>query len=143
MNREIVNLSKFPSDLKTGIDEIDRQHMTLLMMVDDLLDKLGTEFENQTIIDILNFLKSYVDVHFKTEEKYMKQAKYPGYDNHKAIHDNFIEEVNNLYDKLKDSIEKIDLTEETVNSVKEWIIDHVKGTDIEMARFLKEKIEFK
>jgi hemerythrin len=134
------HLSKFPEELKTNIEEIDRQHMTLLFMVDDLIEKLDTEYEDQTIVDMLNFLKSYVDIHFKTEEKYMKKSNYKNYENHKIIHDNFRNEVYALYAKLSNSVEKIDLNKETINSVKDWIINHVKNTDIKMAKFLKEKL---
>lgn len=137
MEKKEIDLSEFPEDLKTGIIEIDRQHMTLLLMIDDLITHTD-ENKEQSVADMVMFLKSYVDIHFKTEEEYMIKAGYKDFEQHKQIHDGFITEVEDLHRKLSDPIDRIMLTEETINSVKDWVINHVKHTDIQMAKFLKE-----
>lgn len=140
MDTKDVDLSEFPEELKTGIDELDRQHMTLFLMIDDIDHHTKNDSDEHYISDLVHFLKSYVDVHFKTEESYMEKAKYPHMAEHKKIHDAFIEEVETLYKNLSDPIAKITIEEETIDTIKSWIINHVKHTDINMATYLKEKL---
>lgn len=65
-------------------------------------------------------LENYADYHFKTEEKYFDQFDYPKSDEHKKIHQEYINNINSFKEKgfsenqLKDFLQN-------------WWIDHVRG----------------
>ena len=84
-------------NLSLGIQSIDDQHKDLLFRMELLARTLNPKGSNkQQFDDMLQFLHEYVDRHFKDEEQLMEKASYPGYDEHKAMHDAFIQSLDNL-----------------------------------------------
>ncbi|PLX70075.1 MAG: hypothetical protein C0603_03815 [Denitrovibrio sp.] len=132
-----------PANLKTNIDSIDRQHLTLLITSDNILTNLEDKGNTEELTDLLNFLISYTETHFADEEEIMKQANYPGFEAHKAEHDSFRMRIESMSKVNQLSIDNTELITESVNGVKKWIIDHVFNIDIKMAEYINKHNESK
>ena len=136
---------KWTEDLSTGIEKIDEQHRELFEKINDLVVAVRQGVCKYKISDVIRFLEDYVFFHFGEEEKYMQQFGYPGYQAHKAQHQKFIENFN----ELKKELPKLeggkkpgsyDLSVWTNQVVVDWILDHIAKTDKQLGEFLKGKV---
>jgi hemerythrin-like metal-binding protein len=76
---------------------------------------------------ILDDLISYTKEHFRTEERMMLNANFPGLKEHCKEHEKLTEKV---IDFQKSFIEgKALITMDLMNFLKNWLINHIEGTD--------------
>jgi len=68
----------------------------------------------------LKTLTSLVKTHFTDEEAMMKSANYSDLDTHHKIHTDFVAKLEGL---------SVPVSDDTVHFAKEWLVDHIKGTD--------------
>ena len=136
---------QWTEDLAVGIAKIDDQHKELFEKINDLVAAVKQSVCKYKIGDVIRFLEDYVVFHFGEEEKYMQQFGYPGYQAHKAEHEKFIANFN----ELKKELPKLeggrkpgsyDLSVETNQVVVDWILDHIVKVDKHLGEFLKDKV---
>lgn len=107
-----------------GISLIDKQHQRLFELINNF-------HEATTNLDaILQDLLSYVDFHFKTEEKFFKEFGYEYTEEHKKEHKYYEDKVAELYrqyteNKTKEKEVGLILEE----FIKDWIMHHIKISD--------------
>ncbi len=125
---------KWSNSLVTGIDEVDKQHKQLIEAVNDLLEAVKKGEAKDKVDNTIEFLKEYVVNHFQTEEKVMRDHNYPDYENHKMIHDKF---VNDFKDLIKNK-DELSFTFKLQVKVGEWLINHIHNIDKKMAKYIRE-----
>ena len=93
---------EWTSIYKTGIEVIDNQHKTLFDEIHKL-KKFSSKGIRQTndILKILNFLEEYVITHFSHEEKHMLIIGYVFLEEHKIIHEKFVDELMEIKHKVE------------------------------------------
>jgi len=130
-------------DLATKIDTIDNQHKMLFEILNELLDscKQGKGFE--VVKKVVFFLDDYVKNHFSTEERYMKMYSYPNFISHKGQHELFIKRAAELKEQFLKEGPTLSFTMVISNSVVNWLSNHIRKVDAEMAKFLKSQRNFK
>jgi len=79
---------QWTDDLAIGIDEIDRQHRELYVVVAALHDAMRANQPHRAE-KVVRFLDRYILEHFATEERLMAAKRYPGLQEHRALHDVF------------------------------------------------------
>ena len=79
----------------------------------------------------------YTVSHFEAEESLMKKYDYPGYEEHKSIHQKITQQVLSFQKKIQEG--DVDLTEELMTFLKDWLIDHILGVDKKYSDYLNEK----
>lgn len=126
------------SALSVYDDNLDRQHQQLLEQVNKLLDAVLLESTQPSLPqDIIAFLDHYIDTHFADEERYMQEHGYPGFDEHRALHQQFI----TRYAKLKNTIAAPGSIESKVlaleNHLARWWIDHIGTADKHYAEWIR------
>ena len=77
-------------NLSVGVSHIDEQHKTWFEHAEKLFEAGKNKQAKEYIGELLEFLDSYTKRHFSDEERYMRSINYPGYDEQKKAHDNFI-----------------------------------------------------
>lgn len=126
-----------------GIEEIDRQHETLLERMELLRDYMRRGQSRDAIRDTLRFLETYVQEHFATEVRYMQRHSYPGILLHKAEHEVFLKDFAVLKEKYATALAQNDITPllliDIVRKLNDWFTNHIATVDRKMGDFLAEK----
>jgi len=128
-----------PEELKTGHPDIDAQHARIMEQLALLKSVAGTEGvpEVGAVLEFIEFLRVHFAEHFVCEESLMRDADYPGWNEHSDIHRRFFDD----FVFSRSCIAKYGATPERLSSfmrmAENWLADHVLGHDLEFARFLR------
>ncbi len=123
--------------LSVKIDSIDEEHKKLIGLINDFYQDIYTKSPREKIRETVKGLKDYTALHFSTEEKYMQKFDYPEYENHKQEHDHFVQRVLDYEERLNDG--KFIVSIEITNFIKDWIQNHIKGTDQKYTEYFIER----
>jgi len=122
-----------------GNDYIDRQHQKLV----DLINKLHKALRNgegaEYTGSVLNDLAAYTRYHFSAEEGYLKQANYPGLEEHQAKHRKMTQQVRDLQQRFASGEQ---LTMEVMDFLKNWLMLHIMKTDKKYTPYLKDVVRY-
>jgi len=122
-----MSLINWSDDLSVRVQEIDEQHKKLIHMINTLHDAMKAGQAKQTLEKTLQDLAGYAVYHFQTEEKYMQQFKFSGFQPHKLKHDAFVKKVTVFQEDYRTG--KLGLSLEVMNFLRDWITTHIKETD--------------
>ena len=130
-------LIKWDDSLSVKVAKIDLQHQKLVWMINQLSDAMKQGKGKDVLGKIVNDLIGYTATHFKTEEDYFNQFRYPETDSHKKEHIAFVQKVT----EFKDGFEKgkLSLSIEIINFLSNWLQNHIKGTDKKYSQFFNGK----
>lgn len=129
------------------IAQIDQQHRRLIELVNDLhaaierSNELATMeavlSEIDTVVTVIGELIRYASYHFTTEEDYMTEYAYPGYDDHRRQHQSFIGKI----DAYKRSFEKerTRISIDIATFIRQWWEVHILDSDKKCGAFLYDK----
>ncbi len=120
-------LVQWSDELSVGIQEIDEQHRVLVNLLNQLNDAIQHHHGSVAAQAILGELVDYTKIHFAVEESLMRILGYPGYDDHKALHDQLIDEVKELQEKLATGKKSISF--ELLHFLKMWLTKHIMDED--------------
>jgi hemerythrin len=122
--------------LAVGHPEIDGQHQELFRRLAALVEAMrgGDRGEVGLLFD---FLGQYVVEHFGAEERYMRETAYPGLNVHKAAHDRFVREYQDLRRLLEANGATAAVTIRTQSWIGDWLQSHIARTDVALARHLR------
>lgn len=116
-----------------GVEIIDNQHKRLFELINDF-HSAKTNLD-QAIQDLL----SYVDFHFKTEERYFDKFGYEKTVEHRQQHKFYEERIGALYARcLKEKIDEGKISAEIEGFVKDWISQHIHISDKEYSKCFHE-----
>ncbi len=130
---------RWTEDLRTGADDIDAQHKELIYRLNALLSACIHQKGLEEIGRYMEFLMEYVSYHFAAEEREMTTYRYPGLERHEQEHEQFKREINALNREIRVSGARMTLVQTMLWASSEWFIQHIKGTDREMAQYLKKE----
>lgn len=122
-------------ELETGVKVIDEQHQ---FIIESLSDVETSNLEKPELFELLTKLQAYLSVHFEVEEDYMVDTDYPGYEQHKAIHDKVLEDCQDILTQNYNNNDPSKVAHKLVGYMKTWFSDHYANEDVKMADFLKE-----
>ena len=124
------------SEYETGNAVVDEQHKELFSLVQQVIDvnALGVKENIETVI---GFLANYAISHFAMEESLMRESKYPDYEAHKAVHDDFVQNVVKFINRLKEEGETVSVNDTINDFVTVWLKEHIMGSDKAMATYYK------
>lgn len=133
---------KWDESLAVGVDEIDNDHKELINLFNQLYASCsapaGTLIVTET--ETLARLLEYTKHHFQREEMLMKKEGYPDFADHKELHDDLLLITLNFQEQLQ-SAEIHEITDETLEFLRSWIVNHIMAVDMEFANYLKLKAQ--
>jgi hemerythrin len=133
-------------ELSVNIAEIDQQHKKLIGLINRLNEAMqpgnrdmfkSAMKELITQASVINEMVDYSQYHFSTEEGYMRRYEYPDYEKHKTEHEFFTQEVR-IFKKDFDN-GKVVLSNKIMQFLKEWLGNHIRGTDKKYEPFFRER----
>jgi hemerythrin len=125
--------------LSVGNDAIDAQHKELFRRAEDLRVAIAGGKVDR-VAPVLRFLHEYAVEHFGLEEAWMREHRYRGYERHKAEHDRFVADLVALAEEHEDPPREGFMAGRVNGWLSEWLVQHVSGTDTEMAAFLAKRL---
>lgn len=130
---------EWTADLATGSVEIDSQHKEIFRRINDMLEACRRAEGKEKVPGLLAFLEDYVIKHFGTEERFMKDSRFPGYAEHRTAHENLAGQIG----ALRAKIEKEGIGVHTVVATNQLLvhafIGHIMKMDVQLAAHLKKK----
>ncbi len=137
--------NKFASDgyvhwndkYSVNIPSIDDDHKRLIVLINQFISSThyynSKEFEQKALHELVDYTK----YHFDREEKLMQDNGYPDYEEHHKQHEIMIKKVNEVVAKYTQNSETT--VTETVDFLRDWLINHIQKTDQQYMSFFKDK----
>jgi hemerythrin len=130
-------LIKWSDSYSVGFDEIDNQHIHLVDLINQFYNAFREGKANEFLDTVYKEILLYTDYHFASEEKYMKQYNYPDLEAHKVLHTGFIDKINDMLSEYKSG--KLTISYELMNFLRDWLLNHINGTDMDYAKYFREQ----
>jgi hemerythrin len=130
---------QWTEDMSTGAADIDAQHKELILRLNALMGACIQQQGMEEIGRYMEFLMEYVSYHFAAEEREMCASRYPALERHEQEHEQFKKDINSLHREIRAGGPRRELVRTTLWASSNWLINHVKGTDREMAKYLKKE----
>ena len=122
--------------LSLDIPAIDQDHKKLLVLANDLYDGIQSGESRAEIAGILVALVHYTQFHFAREEEFFANTGYPDAVAHKREHDEMVVWTLGAQARHKSgSLRAPSL--EVMSFLKDWLYDHILGSDHLYAAHLK------
>ncbi len=125
------------NSLSVKVSEIDAQHKKLVELINSLHESMKARKANEALGEIIENLISYAIEHFRTEEKYFDEFGYLKAIQHKKEHKNFVNKVAAFKNDFDNG--KMMLSMDIMDFLKDWLLNHIKKTDMAYSDFFVEK----
>jgi len=120
-----------------NIGVIDMQHKKLVSMVNELHQAMVEGSGKEKLGNILSNLINYTRDHFTTEERLMRTHAYPDFLAHKSEHEHLTGTVVDFQRRFQSN--EVGLTIEVMEFLKNWLCNHILGSDKKYSPFLNAK----
>jgi hemerythrin len=130
---------EWDNNLSIGIDQIDDQHKMLIQRLSDLSEAIEAQQGEGQAMKTLDFMIEYTHFHFSSEEEYMAQQNYPGLEHQQAQHNEFKNMLKQMIQELEEEGPTRALTTSINTFLLNWLTNHIKGVDLKIAEFIKDK----
>jgi len=121
--------------MRVGVDAIDKDHQTLIQLMNKASYR---ELDEAQIDKIIDELIDYTDYHFRREEAVMEVCGYPDLDSHRGLHRTLTAQVTDLANtwQAHHEPETLHLLRSFLRS---WLIGHILNVDTEVAKYANGK----
>ena len=123
--------------LLIGVPQIDTQHRKLVDMIDILMQACLQGKGRTEIEGTLSFALRYTLEHFRDEESLQLKYAYPGYKEHKKIHEDFTKDITALAGEFRKLGPSIALTGKLNHSLVDWVINHISTEDKKLGEYIQ------
>ena len=127
---------RWSEEFETGHSLIDTQHKTLVNHINRLegmsVITNPTREDVEFILKLLNFVETYVDVHFRLEEDCMESYRCPAHHENKEAHGKFMI----FFGEFKQRFETEGFRQEVLigfhKACSTWIQQHIMRIDVQL-----------
>lgn len=126
------------NDLLTGLTDVDEDHRELLETGNRIINPSFIHSDKKTLEEVLSFLDDYVLYHFAAEEYAMCDAGYPGVEKHCRWHKNFQKKISEYVNTGRTEGVSKELILKISFAIEDWFIEHIRISDCDFARFLRQ-----
>ncbi|MDG4577354.1 MAG: bacteriohemerythrin [Defluviicoccus sp.] len=120
---------------RLGVEMLDYEHQDLFARLNELNEELLRHDEREKIEAGLGEVYARLQAHFALEERFMREHKFPGYAEHKAEHDQLLDDFMEFMLRFERDA-TLSYGEPEQATLKHWVVDHVLTSDLEMGRFV-------
>ena len=125
------NVFAFTDEYRTGIEMVDLEHEQLFHIIDKantLVESYNPEFGYDNVMELLNELKEYTEMHFHDEEEYMESIHYDGLAAQQNAHNAFIEKLGSI-NQLQLDEDPENYLHDLIDFLTKWLLQHILRMD--------------
>ncbi len=126
-------------NLETGVRDIDMQHRELINRMSALLEATEEGREANEVLELLDFLKQYVIVHFETEGLLMAQYEYPDLETHVKEHRLLVQDLERMDEEFIRRHNPERLAAQLESRLVEWLLTHISLVDKRLGSYILRK----
>jgi hemerythrin len=130
-------LLEWKDSFSVSIPKFDDQHKKLISLINDLHAAMGAGKGKEVLGKIFAELIEYTKSHFADEEAEFKKYNYPETFFHQKEHEKLTNDVVKYYNEF--TAGKATISIEIMNFLKNWLQNHIMGTDKKYSSYLKAK----
>ena len=135
--KEIPELFHWNSTYSVGINTFDSQHRGLVGLINEFHMAMVSGRSKEIMEYVLERLVKYSQEHFATEEHVLAAHAYYGLEVQRYQHRKFVEAIERFQRDYREG--KVVPTVDGMFFLKDWLKNHLIGTDQKYMPFLKEK----
>ncbi|MCP5420998.1 MAG: hemerythrin family protein [Gammaproteobacteria bacterium] len=122
--------------ISVGCTAIDAEHEMQLGMLEELQHAIAKGRRKSKIEGLLTQLICFTMSHHQSEQLLMRLYAFPGYAAHSDEHQQLIERLKKLRRQFRN--DEVILTAAWGETVEEWLLDHIRGADAVLGKYLCE-----
>lgn len=130
---------KWDDNLLVKNAKIDNDHKLIIEKAGELSDAMMSGKGRENIVKTIDFLNRYVKTHFNDELTMQEKHNYPRVKEHKASHDFFIKELDELTQKIKENPLSSSHSITLNKLISGWFVNHIKKMDMDVAKHIQNK----
>lgn len=128
-------LMEWNQKFSVGVPAMDAQHQKWFGILNKLHDAMLTGKGADTQRAVMSEMVAYTRTHFLEEELMLKTRKYPKFSEHKAKHDAFTREVQDLEARMIGGAPVLSM--QMMDSLRKWLSSHILAEDVRYGAYLK------
>ncbi|WP_373072235.1 bacteriohemerythrin [Sulfurimonas sp.] len=132
------NMFTWKDDYLLENKEIDDDHQKLFMIAFKAFSHEDKEEPKKHIKGVILELNQYMKEHFSREEDFMDSIGYPLLEEHKALHERIIDQINELLHRIP-TMSLVEFERELLASIDIWLVNHIIHEDHKIICYLKEQ----
>jgi len=91
-------LIEWQERFRIGIESVDYEHQEMIALLNELYEGLTQDTGEPDVVAFLGEVYARISAHFALEERVMKQRRYDRYAEHKASHEELLDEIRDIMD---------------------------------------------
>ena len=93
-------LLEWKPEFSVGNASIDHEHQHMIQAINDLYEQLAEPVNAENVEAVLGEIHADISAHFALEERLMREADYVEYEDHKADHEDLLDQILDLMDSF-------------------------------------------
>jgi hemerythrin-like metal-binding protein len=122
--------------LSVGVEALDNDHKKLVTLINRLYDEIKEGRKGEQVDQLLDELKDYTQSHFAREESLFEKTGYAEQTAHRHEHASMMNWISDIGKRWEQN-QAISPRLEIVNYLKDWLFDHIVGTDQRYVQHMK------
>ena len=127
-------LIEWKKEFELGVPEIDTEHKELIDLINNTYAALQAQQGSSSIMGFLGEIFAKISAHFALEESIMRKYKYDGYMEHKAEHEQLLDDIRDIMDDYEDGI--MPSQDELSRRLTDWFSEHFRTQDARLHKRL-------
>lgn len=128
-------LIEWRENFRIGIASVDHEHRELIGLLNLLYEVLQVDGEHDRVIEFLGEVHALISAHFALEERVMRERGYDQFAEHKAAHEDLLEEIREIMDSYESGAYEHAI--ETLSKrLEAWFTVHFKTHDARLHKML-------
>ena len=114
-------------EFSVGVPSVDHEHRELIDLINSLSDQASRARSRKEVVAVLGEIYAQIAAHFALEEKIMRTARYDGLPEHKGEHEQLLDELRDIMDRVEDDGSYDD--ERMTKDLETWFTVHFRTQD--------------
>ena len=125
---------EWSESISVNNSNIDSQHRHLIALTNNLILHSNAKTNSRLINESLSELLKYAKMHFRDEEKLLKEYDYPKLEAHRKEHERFTHRIVFFCKDVIDQKETV--TEEMISFLVDWLLNHTSVDDQDYKKYI-------